>query len=396
MPKRNEPLLTFATRHHRKLQALGWILWIAPLLLMFARVNPDHVPMLAVFPIMVAALVLTTLGDVGDLNTNNRRIRTIEYVQKVLPLPCLIICLLLLIAYFGDYLPTRYFLLLLMIFMCLPLCAKPIHDMVSRNREIVSCAQMKELEQKADAAGLSYYEMMERAGEEAFGYICEQELDIMEDLLIFCGSGNNGGDGFVVARKAREYGCEVTVVLACGMPKTPDAITNFELIKDDVRVFIPEDDEELAEMLDACSHISSNEGLNILDKLRRKLHNLDKRHAHDEDYVIVDAIFGTGFHGSPEGIPKRSIAYMNNFRGVNSIYALDVPSGLPGDYADEESHADFPDAVYSDCTITFHARKPVHVNRSYDVSSHMKKVIVADIGITRALEEDLFFGDREE
>lgn len=378
------------------MQVMGWVLWIVPFLLILTHTDPDRLPLPLMILVMAIALVMTTLGDVGDLNTNNRRIRTIEYVQKILPLPCFVVCLLLIFAYFDDYLLGSYFFLLLIILMSFPPSAKPIHDFVSRNSEIVTCAQMKELEQKADAAGLSYYEMMERAGEEAFGYICEQELDILEDMLIFCGSGNNGGDGFVVARKAREYGCEVTVVLACGMPRTPDAITNYELIKDDVRVLIPEDDEELSEMLDACSHINSNEGLSILDKLRRKLHNLDKTRINDEDYIIVDAIFGTGFHGKPEGIPKRSIAYMNNFRGVNSIYALDVPSGLPGDYNDEDSHEEFYDAVYSDCTITFHARKPVHVNRNPGVASHMKKVIVADIGITKALENDLFFGDREE
>ena len=325
----------------------------------------------------------------------NRRVRPVEYVQKITTAPCLVFCLFLIFACFNSYIPTRHFVLLFILCFAFPFAIKPIHDLVSRNKEIVTCAEMKELERKADAAGLSYYEMMENAGEEAFGYICEQELDILEDMLIFCGSGNNGGDGFVVARKAKEYGCEVTVVLACGLPKTPDAIANYELIKDEVRVFIPEDDEELAQMLDECSHINSNEGLNILDKLRRKLHNLDKRHSRDEDYVMVDAIFGTGFHGKPEGIPKKSIAYMNNFRGVNSIYALDVPSGLPGDYDDEKSAEYFPDAVYADCAITFHARKPVHVNRSQGVSSHMKKVIVADIGITKALEEDLFFGDKE-
>lgn len=387
--RKTSNLISFAARHHTALQIVGWLLWIAPFFFILKKVDPESVPLALIVLILAAGLCLKTLGDMGELSNYNRRIRPVEYMQKFLPLPCILICVLLLIGLFYGHILIRFFIVLFVFFACLPVSIKPLHDLISKNREVVTCAQMKELEQKADEAGLSYYEMMENAGDEAFGYICEQELDMLEDILIFCGSGNNGGDGFVVARKAHEYGCEVTVVLACGMPKTPDAITNFELIKDKVRILMPEDDEELAEMLEACSHINSSEGLSILDKLRRKLHNLDKVKINDEDYVIVDAIFGTGFHGSPEGIPKRSIAYMNNFRGVNSIYALDVPSGLPGDYSDEEGQERFYDAVYADCVITFHARKPIHMNRNVYVADHMKKTIVADIGITRALDVSL-------
>ena len=383
----------FLSKYHSGMAVIGWGSWVVVFL---ATVYRSHMPVglfddhpLVADMILLIAVVLISLASAGEILSHERRIRAVEILQKALPLPVLIAYVAISIGFDSDSDITREIITLFIL--CIVLFnIKRGFDFFTGNREVVTCAEMKDLERRTDEAGLSYYEMMENAGTEAFGYICEEELDILEDLLIFCGKGNNGGDGFVVARKAREYGCDVTVVLACGPPTTPDAITNYELIKDKVRILAPEDDEELSEMLDECSHINSNERLSLLNKLRKKLHNLDKN-INDEDYVIVDAIFGTGFHGVPEGIPKRSIEYMNNLKGVNRIYALDVPSGLPGDERDEAK--EYFSAVYSDCTITFHAMKPVHKNRGPEISNHMKKVIVADIGITTTLENDLFFGD---
>ena len=122
----------------------------------------------------------------------------------------------------------------------------------------VTCAQMKILEQNTDAAGLSYYQMMENAGTIAANRIveitmtspigdgCAADVGTASEAAgdaqrrqypymlkrpirarIYCGKGNNGGDGFVVARILHQRGWQVDIVLVDGEPSTPDAIANW-------------------------------------------------------------------------------------------------------------------------------------------------------------------------
>ncbi|MEI3250457.1 MAG: NAD(P)H-hydrate epimerase [Faecalibacterium sp.] len=92
---------------------------------------------------------------------------------------------------------------------------------------IVTAAQMKEIERAGDAHGLPYLQMMENAGLAAYAEL-QKQFPHPGRLLVVCGKGNNGGDGFVIARAAAKDGWSVTVFLAEGEPKTADAILNFE------------------------------------------------------------------------------------------------------------------------------------------------------------------------
>ena len=91
---------------------------------------------------------------------------------------------------------------------------------------IVTAAQMKEIERAGNAHGLPYLQMMENAGLAAYTQL-RARLPLGGALLIVCGKGNNGGDGLVMARAAAQDGWRVTVLLAEGDPKTPDAMTNY-------------------------------------------------------------------------------------------------------------------------------------------------------------------------
>lgn len=87
---------------------------------------------------------------------------------------------------------------------------------------------MKAIEQAGNAHGLPYLQMMENAGNLALYAELKKALPQPSTLLVVCGKGNNGGDGFVIARAAAKEGWKATVLLAEGEPKTSDAITNFE------------------------------------------------------------------------------------------------------------------------------------------------------------------------
>lgn len=257
----------------------------------------------------------------------------------------------------------------------------------------VTCGEMKLLERRGDEAGLSYYQMMENAGTQAAKMIrayCEMagvKPDEGEDLgkaaaaapleyraevadrhkgtgfydtpeaiekplrvMIFCGSGNNGGDGFVVARLLTNAGFQVTVVLVSGDPKTQDARTNFQLLSDlPVSIITMDGMEE------------------------------DALEQGDMPDVLVDAMFGTGFHGIMRGNALKAAEYINNCHEKHGkkVFALDIPSGLGGDQLKKKK---IPfEIIKADYTITFHARKPVHMRRF--AARYCGEILVADIGI---------------
>lgn len=257
----------------------------------------------------------------------------------------------------------------------------------------VTCGEMKLLERRGDEAGLSYYQMMENAGTQAAKMIrayCEMtgvKPDEGEDLgkaaaaapleyraevadrhkgtgfydtpeavekplrvMIFCGSGNNGGDGFVVARLLANAGFQVTVVLVSGDPKTQDAGTNFQLLSDlPVSIITMDGMEE------------------------------DALEQGDMPDVLVDAMFGTGFHGIMRGNALKAAEYINTCHEKHGkkVFALDIPSGLGGDQLKKKK---IPcEIIKADYTITFHARKPVHMRRF--AARYCGEILVADIGI---------------
>lgn len=326
-------------------------------------------------------------------------------------------------------------------------------DAMKRNRKgivmkdySVSCAQMKILEQNTDAAGLSYYQMMENAGTIAANRIVEismtspindakggaeahkteetayrngvtmckdavetggtkSQVDHNSNIAkrqhkymymrdypvrarVYCGKGNNGGDGFVVARLLAQRGWQVDLVLVDGEPTTPDAIENYKLVKGmglPVRNLAEEQKtDNVSPIGDATSFGDNNPSVNTAD-------GSQKEACYD---VIVDAIYGTGFHGTlrPNGAMAAGQIAEARKNGAR-VFALDIPSGMGGDLT-EESELD-PRCVRADVTITFHAKKRVHLQPFAE--EYCGRIITADIGIVDS-ERDAFLcrgGDAE-
>lgn len=211
-------------------------------------------------------------------------------------------------------------------------------------KEIVTCAEMKELEKSADSAGLSYYQMMENAGTEAVKLILSHH-QLAGKIWIFCGKGNNGGDGFVAARKLCERGAEPIVVLIEGEPVTKDAESNYQLIENRVEIRSAYDDLDIG-----------------------------------PSDTVIDAIYGTGFHGSLRSPADRIIEKINNSAAY--IASLDLPSGLSGDMTGEDLAGP---CIKADLTVAFHGKKPVHDSRRAE--PFLGKVVVADIGISQILSQ---------
>lgn len=209
-------------------------------------------------------------------------------------------------------------------------------------KEIVTCSEMKALEKAADEAGLSYYQMMENAGTRAFELILNHHRQA-ENVLVFCGKGNNGGDGFVAARKLWETGVKTRVVLVEGPPVTSDAKANYLMIRENMPILTADD----------VLHI-------------------------EETDIIVDAIYGTGFHGRLRHPADRIISLINASKAY--VASLDIPSGLSGDMKTGEEPGI---CVKADLTIAFHARKPIHCHKA--AAEFMGTVTVADIGIGKIL-----------
>lgn len=223
---------------------------------------------------------------------------------------------------------------------------RPLLDYVGVTEPVTS-ARMKEIERQAAEAGLSYYQMMENAGTGAATQIAKFESVSGKKVLIACGKGNNGGDGFVVGRKLSESGAKVSLVLTEGEPQTEDAIANYRLcVQAGIDIY----------------RISAES-----EAIRSEIEAAD---------IFVDAIFGTGFHGALQAHTREITVAINAAKAP--VYALDIPSGVNGDSGEADK-----DSVRADKTIVFHRLKPAH--RMPAAVAFCGEVVCISIGIENVI-----------
>lgn len=209
---------------------------------------------------------------------------------------------------------------------------------------MITVEQMKALERRADEAGLSYLQMMENAGCAAVDALIQEKPGV-RTAAVFCGKGNNGGDGLVVARLLRQRGIGVLIVLAEGKPVTPDAMTNlFLAVREDIPMVF---------------------GVKLTQDDIDWITNCD---------AVIDGIYGTGFHGDLRIEGELCCGAFNQAKGLK--VALDVPSGVNADSGEIASGA-----VRADLTVAFHDGKTCHQK----AAAQCGKVVVADIGINAVL-----------
>jgi NAD(P)H-hydrate epimerase len=184
--------------------------------------------------------------------------------------------------------------------------------------KISSVQQMREMDQQAIGEfGITEELLMENAGNAAF-FAMQQEYDLQnKKILIFCGIGNNGGDGFVVARKLHSRQVDVQIVILGDPAKFKGSTKiNYDIIQK-----LP---------------------VTILqyDKLKTTVTLIR------QSDIIIDALFGTGLDREVQGSYKKVIELINTSR--KKVVSLDIPSGIHGDIGQVLGCA-----VQANITVTF-------------------------------------------
>lgn len=202
---------------------------------------------------------------------------------------------------------------------------------------LVTAAQMKQCDEYAiRRIGIPSMVLMERAALAVTGEIEREGLDL-SSVLVICGAGNNGGDGFAVARLLDEKGVRVTVAF---------------------------------EGKETSLTEETRQQKNICEKCGIKPCSNYREH---EYTVIVDALFGVGLSRPVEGKYAELIEWMN--RQDAACVAVDIPSGISADDGKV-----LGTAVKADLTVTFAHRKTGQI--LYPGAEYCGKVIRRDIGIT--------------
>ena len=208
----------------------------------------------------------------------------------------------------------------------------------------VTVAEMKKLEAAANAAGLSYETMMENAGGAVATQILQQPC---ADAVVYCGPGNNGGDGYVIARLLADTGRRVLAVQVNGQPRNPLCRSRMELAQ--------------AAGVSVCALADLSEEQRLFCRAAS---------------TAVDAVYGTGFHGEMSADALEAAQQMTC---CPAVWAVDIPSGVESDTGRIAAGA-----VEATTTVAFHAAKYAH--NCTAAAPWCGKVSVADIGIDNALK----------
>jgi ADP-dependent NAD(P)H-hydrate dehydratase / NAD(P)H-hydrate epimerase len=223
--------------------------------------------------------------------------------------------------------------------------------------KILTAAQMREVDRlSTERHGIPSAQLMENAGSRFVEIFLSCVPDIEKQrTAIICGKGNNGGDGFVIARLLGERGAK-PIVIICGDPTEihGDAALNLRRLK--------KEGGEIIAARDANAWAAAKDAIALAG-------------------IVIDALFGTGMRGVVEGWLAEVINDLNRMRSTTRIFAVDIPSGLPADTGDIPGPA-----IEADVTITFTAPKVGQL--LYPASERVGRLVVGSIGSPASLVEE--------
>jgi hydroxyethylthiazole kinase-like uncharacterized protein yjeF len=231
------------------------------------------------------------------------------------------------------------------------------------NRKLTS-NEMQIMDENSTGLGISKSQLMECAGYSAASMICEKyNLKNDDNVVVLCGTGNNGGDGFVIARHlaSRHIFSEVILVGNPNDIKTLESKNNYEIISNlNLRI-------KMSLVNDSSSFRNMTQNLPISIKNSK---------------IIIDCLLGTGIKGLIKEPIKSAIEFINALHKMDKkVVSIDVPSGMdPNDGMITDV------SVICDLLITFHREKVGFKN----AANKIPEIIVKDIGIPE--ESELFVG----
>jgi len=201
--------------------------------------------------------------------------------------------------------------------------------------EVLTTEEMREAELSAINEGIKSFSLMEAAGFSVASQIIESFKPCY--IMVLCGSGNNGGDGFITAQKLKEEGWNITIA----------SMVKRNKLKGDAALAAQKWDGEIKDL---------NSNLSV--------HNIE---------IVVDAIFGTGFKGelSPELITLFNKIKVRKI----PVIAVDIPSGI-----NATTGIVAEDTLKAQLTVTFCRKKIGHL--LLPSKNLCGKIITSDILIT--------------
>lgn len=215
---------------------------------------------------------------------------------------------------------------------------------------IFSAAQVKEWDNYTIQHNpISSIDLMESAALACLGWL-KQNIHQSKHIIVFCGKGNNGGDGLAIARLLLQENYKVTVFIPhIEKPGSFDFEMNLE---------------RLYHITNNIHFISGPVDLPVIEK----------------NEIIIDALFATGLRNTVDGLYKIIIDHINNAK--TPVISIDLPSGL---LADDVSSGDIVKANY---TLTFEQYKLALLMG--DNEQYFGNVVVLPIGLNRAFAENTY------
>ena len=197
---------------------------------------------------------------------------------------------------------------------------------------VLSVAQIRHVDAVAVRDfGMNSLVLMENAGRGCADFI-DSRVNRFSGVIVLCGPGNNGGDGLVIARHLHAMGHRISLWIIAERDKlSKDANANLRIVEcTKIRIRWIGERHSTLEMEQAWSQLRSDCGSN---------------------FVVVDALLGTGATGQPRALMANVLRLVN--AGNLQRIAIDIPTGL-----DAETGEPSDPTFWADTTLTFVAKKP--------------------------------------